>query len=51
MAMSFAQLWTRWRVLRGLEARQAVQDVHTTLLGSRGKPSEVSKHLKQMGAE
>jgi len=51
MAMSFAQLWTRWRVLRGMEARRAVQDVNTTLLGSRAKGSDVSKFMKQMGAD
>lgn len=51
MAMSFAQLWTRWRVLRGMEARRAVRDVNATLLGSRGKASDVTKYLKQMGAE
>lgn len=51
MAMSFAQLWTRWRVLRGIEGRRAVQDVNTTLLGSRAKASDVTKFLKRMGAD
>ncbi len=51
MAMSFAQLWTRWRVMRGIEARRAVWAVQTTLLGSRAKGAEVTKFLKSMGAD
>ncbi len=51
MSMSFAQLWTRWRVMRGMEARRAVWAVQTTMLGSRAKGSEVSKFLKTMGAD
>ncbi len=49
--MSFAQLWTHWRVLRGMEARRAVWDMHTTLIGSRAKGSEVEKFLRNMGAD
>jgi len=47
--LSFAQLWTRWRVLRGIETRQTAAAAQAALIGARAGKADVVKFFKRMG--
>ncbi|MCT8000564.1 hypothetical protein NZL82_01590 [Sphingomonas sanguinis] len=47
--MSFAEIWTHWRVLRGMQARETIRDVQTMTMGSRGKPEAVKRYINELG--